>query len=112
MPAGRTSLDASDLIASGISDVLAPLYDEFDLIIIDAPSVLGCPESQQMSSLADSVVLVVKARSTTDKELFGAVATLLHAQANIIGLVMNQVKRSDRAAYGYYPSRYADYARR
>jgi len=112
MPAGRTSLDASDLIAAGISDVLAPLHAEFEMIIIDAPSILGCPESQQMAGLADSVVVVVKARSTTDKELAVAVSTLHHAHANIIGLVMNQMKRSDRTAYGYYPPRYADYARR
>src|SRR5439155_17733205 len=112
VPAGQVSPDAADLIAGGISDLLGKLYHEFENIIIDAPSILACPESQQMAGLADSVVVVVKARSTTDKELAGTLSMLWHARANIIGLVMNQMKRSDCSACGFYPSRYADYARR
>jgi capsular exopolysaccharide synthesis family protein len=112
MPAGQASRHASDLIGGGISDLLEKVYSDFEMIIIDAPSMLGCPESQQMAALADSVVVVVKARSTTSKELTRTLSALQRARANILGLVINKVTRSDRAAYGFYPSSYADYARR
>jgi capsular exopolysaccharide synthesis family protein len=112
LPAGPVCPGSSDLIGSRISGLLEEAYREFEMVIVDSPALVACPESQQIAAFADGTVVVVKARSTTSKELARTLSALSRARANIMGLALNQVKSSDGITYGYYPSSYVDYARR
>jgi len=64
----------------------------FDVVLIDAPPVLDAPGARSLTSLADSVILVVKAGHLSVKRLREARTYLDGAKANIIGAVLNQVK--------------------
>ena len=112
LPAGPVCSGMSDLVGTRIAGILEEACGEFEIVIIDAPSLLACPESQQIAAFADGTVVVVKARSTTSNELARTLAGLSRARANIMGIVLNHMKRSDGKAYGYYPSSYVEYARR
>lgn len=110
--AGRPSRRAADQLGTMISTLLDEMGEVFDLVIIDAPPLLGFAESLQMASAADGVVVVTRAGETNRKAVSAALSTLGHLRANVVGLVLNQVKRhhSDHYYhYGYYGKYYKRY---
>ena len=61
---------------------------------------------------ADGVIVVTRAGETSRKAVAAALSTLTHLRANVIGLVLNQVKKhhSDHYYYyGYYGKYYKKY---
>ena len=65
-----------------------------------------------MASASDGVILVTRAGDTSRKAVAAAMATLNHLRANVVGLVLNQVKRSHSDHYyyyGYYGKHYKRY---
>jgi succinoglycan biosynthesis transport protein ExoP len=92
LPAGRMSRTAADLISTRASAVLTKLYQNFDLIIVDAPPVLAAAEAQELAAVADAVLLLTKAAETAAKQVSDAISVLSRARANVVGLVLNQVK--------------------
>jgi len=103
MPAGRMSRTAADLISTRASAVMAKLCLGFDLVLVDAPPVLAASEAQELAGVADGVLLLTKAAETGAKQVSDAMSALSRARANVIGLVLNQVKSNDvadaRASY-------------
>jgi polysaccharide biosynthesis transport protein len=102
MPAGPLPQRATDLISIGFSKLLDKVRREFDLIIIDAPHVLGASETQELAGLADGVLFLTKASATNGKLVSDALSTVLRTGANLIGVVMNQVKPSAAAGYPHH----------
>lgn len=101
IPAGPATHRAADLISVGFSTMLAKLSREFDLVLIDCPPVLGAAEAQEIAGTADGVLMVIKASGTSGKAVSAALSSLLRSRAHVIGMVMNQVRKSD-SNYGYY----------
>ena len=96
LPSGPTSRRAPDLIGRAVRQILDESEKFYDLVVIDAPPMLGCAESLYLSTLADSVVVVALAGGTTRTAVSEAVNTLKRVNANVIGVVINKV--SARAA--------------
>ena len=112
--AGPPSRRAADVLGSVIATMLEEMSPEFDLIVLDAPPLLGFAETLQMASASDGVILVTRAGDTSRKAVAAAMATLNHLRANVVGLVLNQVKRSHSDHYyyyGYYGKHYKRYAK-
>jgi capsular exopolysaccharide synthesis family protein len=103
MPAGRMSRTAADLISTRASAVMAKLRLDFELVIVDAPPVLAASEAQELAGVADGVLLLTKAAETGAKQVSDAMSALSRARANVVGLVLNQVKSNGvadaRASY-------------
>ena len=63
----------------------------------------GRPEAQELAGAADGVLLLTKAGETEAKQVSDAMAALTRARANVVGLVLNQVRSKDaedcRGAY-------------
>jgi len=53
LPAGPPSRRASDLVGRGLSELLEEASVEYDLVILDAPPLLGFAEPLQMASAVD-----------------------------------------------------------
>jgi capsular exopolysaccharide synthesis family protein len=113
--AGRPSRRSVDLIGRLLSGAMMEEFQqEYDLIILDSPPLLGFPESLQMASAADAVVVVTQAGKTNRKAVAATLTTLRLIRAKVVGLVLNQVKRfhSDQYYYyGYYGKYYSKYQR-
>ena len=102
MPVGQMSRTAANLISTRASAVMARLlgygnFDgstqlDFDLVIVDAPPVLAASEAQELAAVADGVLLLTKAGETDAKQVSDAMSALSRARANVVGLVLNQVK--------------------
>ena len=102
LPAGPPTRRAPDLIGPGLPQLLDEAREEFDLIILDAPPLLGFPEPLQMAASADGVLIVTKAGQTDRKAVSVVLNTLNELRANVIGVVLNQVRKDLSSSYYYY----------
>ncbi|MGB7759812.1 MAG: polysaccharide biosynthesis tyrosine autokinase [Bryobacteraceae bacterium] len=108
LPAGPPSRRAADIVGAGVAGLLDEMSREYDMVILDAPPLLGFAESLQLSVVVDGVLIVARAGETTRKALGSATLTLARFRTNVIGIVLNEVKRdtADGYYYNYYGSRY------
>lgn len=102
LPTGVSSRRAADLIGAHLPRILEEALPEYDLIVIDAPPILGFPEPLQMAAAVDGVVLVALAGQTNRNAVGSALATLQRVRANILGLVLNEVTKDMSDSYPYY----------
>ncbi len=102
LPAGSVSRRAADLLGRGLPQILDEARREYDLVILDAPPLLGFPEPLQMATAADGVIIVARAGETSRKGVASVVNTLTRLRANVIGLVLNEVHREISDTYYYY----------
>ncbi len=101
LTAGRKPTNPVKFLSSPrFKELLSGFSKEFDYIVIDSPPLLLVPDSQIVSACVDGVVLVVRNGKTTAKALKEAKALLDHANANLIGSVLNVVNEKD-SIYGY-----------
>ncbi len=109
VPAGTLSRRASDLVGSMMVDILDEAAKEYDLILVDAPPLLGFAEAMQVAIAVDGVVVLARAGQTSRKAVARALATLNRLRANVIGLVLNEVDKNNTHGYYYYYSDYRKY---
>jgi len=75
---------------------------EYDLVILDAPPLLGFPEPLQMAASVDGVIIVARAGQTSRRGVANVISTLKRLRANVVGLVLNEVHREVSSGYYYY----------
>jgi capsular exopolysaccharide synthesis family protein len=102
LPAGPPSRRASDLVRSEISELLERMAQDYDLVIVDAPPLLGFAEALQMSTCVDGVLVVARAGETNRKAISSVVTALNRLRVNVLGLVINEVRRDSSSSYYYY----------
>jgi len=102
LPAGPPSRRAADLVGAELTALLETAAAEYDLVVLDSPPLLGFPEPLQMAASVDGVLVVALAGQTNRKALGSAVATLKRLRANIVGVVLNEVRADSSDNYYYY----------
>jgi len=81
--------------------LLKHLAETYDCIVIDAPPVMAVTDAQILGALCDFTVLVLKADRSTRKIAQRAAEALESVGAHLLGVVVNEVRKSGRR-YGYY----------
>jgi capsular exopolysaccharide synthesis family protein len=110
LPAGPSTRRASDLIGTGLAELIDEATREYDLVVLDAPPLLGFAEPLQMASIVDGVIIVARAGDTSRTALASVVQTLARLRANLLGVVLNEVHKEVSSKYYYsYYSRYGKY---
>ncbi|MEQ1946413.1 MAG: polysaccharide biosynthesis tyrosine autokinase [Bryobacteraceae bacterium] len=102
LPAGPPSRKASDLVGRGLTELLEDASSEYDLIILDAPPLLGFAEPLQMATAVDGVIIVARAGQTSRKAVASVLATLNRLRAQVVGVVLNEVHKELSDSYYYY----------
>jgi capsular exopolysaccharide synthesis family protein len=102
LPAGPPSRRAADLIGRGLMELLDEAGPEYDLVILDAPPLLGFAEPLQMATAVDGVVVVTRAGETNRKAVAAVLGTLSRLRANVMGIILNQVHQEMSDSYYYY----------
>jgi protein-tyrosine kinase len=102
LPAGRPT---SDPIGALTSDRMRRLVDEarevFDWVIIDTPPIGLLTDATLLSAMADGVVMVVKAESTSVDMVNRAVEAI--GRDRLLGVVLNRAtQHPHRSNYDYY----------
>lgn len=106
---GALPTNASNLL-SGVRMrvLLQELAKNFDLVILDTPPVLATADAGILASLADGVLLVVRAGQTDRVAAKRAHQQLVNVKARVVGTVLND-PGGEVSQYGdyYYPYDYA-----
>jgi len=109
LPAGKRPPKPPDLLDSDrMRELIAQWRQEFAQVILDTPPVLGLSDAVILSTMADTVVLVVRARQSRRQDLTHTREILANVDANLGGAVINDF---DVHRMGYYgePSLYNHY---
>jgi len=98
---------AEKLGTSAMRDLVAGLRKEYDIVIFDTPPALPVTDAAVISTVVDSVIIVVRAGVTRQAHLDGVVELLENLNAKIAGVVINMVPKNTRGEeYGYAYNRY------
>jgi Mrp family chromosome partitioning ATPase len=95
-----------------LDKLLGEAEKDYDLIIVDAPPLLGFAEPLQMAAVVDGIVVITMAGQTNRKALESVITSLKRIKTNVVGVVLNEVREdmSDRYYnYGYYGKYYSKY---
>jgi capsular exopolysaccharide synthesis family protein len=105
MTSGPLPGNRSELLGSAqVAALIAKLREDFDIVMLDTPPVLGATDASVLVELADASVVVVQAGKTKSRELMSAVADLDLSSRPVVGLILNRAKARDQAlrAIPYY----------
>lgn len=100
----RTAVDpdAGDLLARRFADLLRRARERFDVIVVDAPPVLGGDDARTLATLCDGTLLVA-GTDTLATSLAEASAALDALGVRVLGAVANRVRdRGGMGTYGAY----------
>jgi capsular exopolysaccharide synthesis family protein len=104
LPAGKRPPMPPDLLDSDrMRELIAQWRQEFSQILIDAPPVLGLSDAVILATVADTVLLVVRAKQSRRQDLRHAMEVLGNVDAHLVGAVINDF---DVKQLGYHPSLY------
>jgi capsular exopolysaccharide synthesis family protein len=102
LPAGPSAPRAANQIGTVLPQLLEEASLEFDLVILDAPPLLGFPEPLEMAAAVDGVIVVTRAGQTNRAAVASVLATLADLRASAVGLVLNEVRKELSHSYYYY----------
>ncbi|MBK7405903.1 MAG: hypothetical protein IPJ41_15105 [Phycisphaerales bacterium] len=95
MPCGRTDrVEPEEISAARSGDLLGPLQQVFQAIVIDTGPILGSLEAQSVAAVADEVMLVIT-RGREVRQVKLAIDRLHRLGAKKIGVVFNRATRQD-----------------
>ena len=101
LTAGVIPPNPSELLASEKMKALVEEAGEsYDYVLIDTPPVLPVTDALIVSRVVDGMILVIASGEVKVEMARDVKAQLVHAGANILGVVLNKV-RSEHHGYGY-----------
>jgi len=103
VPSGPLPPNPAELLGGPkMLSLLTLASEKFDVVVIDAPPVMGLADAPLLASVANGTLLVISAKETRRGMIRGALKRLAFARARIIGVVMNKFDfRTAGYGYGY-----------
>jgi succinoglycan biosynthesis transport protein ExoP len=80
----------------------------YDLVIVDAPPMLGLSEPLEIACSVDGVLVVANAHVTTDRQVIDVIYSLRRVRASVLGIVLNRFRPMMSPSYGGYAG-YSNY---
>ncbi|PKR85551.1 CpsD/CapB family tyrosine-protein kinase [Heyndrickxia camelliae] len=103
LTSGKIPPNPSELIESKAMEmILYQLQDWFDCVVIDSPPILAVTDAQILANKCDGVILVVSSGKTKKDAALKSKNILLHANARLIGVVMNGIEQKKGEDYYQY----------
>lgn len=105
LPGGGPAANPPALLAqAAITDVLHSLAEDFDYVLIDAPSPLEVSDVMPLLNIVDGIVIVARLAHTREPSAQRLAQLLAHTpHAPVLGLVANCVSRAEAGRYGFSP---------
>jgi capsular exopolysaccharide synthesis family protein len=108
LSSGKGATSPMQLLAS---DRIKEIFDEckaqFDLVICDAPPIVAVHDAEILAPHSDGVLLIVMAGKTFREVVIRAIELLKEVEANILGVVLNDIQGT--LPYYYQPKYYRKY---
>jgi succinoglycan biosynthesis transport protein ExoP len=107
LPGGPIPPFPAELLGSPrLQSLITTWRTQFDIIIIDSPPVLPVTDAEILEDHADATLLIARAGTTARIALQSAYSLIMphaaHAGRANVGIVLNAVRPSSAAQYGYY----------
>ena len=101
--AGPIPPDPTKLLSSQkMKQLITDFHSSFDLVIYDAPPLVGLADASLLASHTDGIVLVARMHKTDRSMLAQALDSLKMTRSNILGMVLNWHKSNGLGYYNYY----------
>jgi receptor protein-tyrosine kinase len=102
LPVGPLPPNPAELLSSRrFADFLAGVRQQFDYVLIDAPPIGLVSDPAVLATQGDGVLLVLDAQKTRKAALRESMRSLEAVGANVLGTVMNNIKKGKGGYYGY-----------
>lgn len=102
LPSGPLPPNPSELLGSRrLEEVIAALREQAEFILFDAPPIIAVTDAAVLATKMDGTLLIINAGKTKRELARRAKALLEKVNANILGVVLNNVKLEGRL-YQYY----------
>ena len=107
IPAGKLPPNPSELLAGeGMRRSLAALTEGYDVIIIDTPPLLAASDAAIIATLADGVIMVIRAGRTDIAAALQSTQQLNAVGARVVGAVLNDPDAQVPKYGAYYTYEY------
>ena len=107
VPSGIHPPNPSELLAGHrMAAFVAEARGKFDFVLFDTPPVIILTDAVILSSVTDSVIVVVESGKTPKKTLPHIHKLLANAKARVIGIVLNKLSVHSSSYYHRYYSHY------
>jgi capsular exopolysaccharide synthesis family protein len=108
---GSRPANPAELLSSHrMEELLRHACTQYDVVVVDSPTLLHMADSRLLASYVEAVVLVVKSGDTPKKLVKEAFANLRSVSARVVGVVLNCVDLRHQEYSSSY-SNYSDAAR-
>lgn len=100
---GAPAPNPGQLITSHkLREIVEEARDRYEYVIVDSAPALVVSDALWLADLADGVLVVARSGRTRRKQINAVLATLKSTHKDVIGIVLNAVKRNERGPY-YVP---------
>lgn len=101
LPSGPKPPSAGELLSGDrLRILMGELTRKFQLVVVDAPPILGLADAPLLSREVEGSIFVVEARGVPLRGVRNALERLRAVNARLLGAVLTKLPQSD-AAYGY-----------
>ena len=101
LPRGKTLPHPAEHFLGKVTDqLLQEVYAEFDYIIFDSPPVMAADDVLSLAPKIDGTIFVVRFSTSSARRSRTAINLLVQRQANLLGIVCNDVRLAE-SEYGY-----------
>ena len=102
IPGGPIPPNPAELLGSPkMSALLDHIKEIADIILVDSPPVLMVADGPILAAQVDGAIMVVEGFTTRSPSLQAALDSLRNTQVNIVGVIINKLKRARFGNYGY-----------
>ncbi|MEM9215065.1 MAG: polysaccharide biosynthesis tyrosine autokinase [Cyanobacteria bacterium P01_F01_bin.150] len=102
LTSGQSSIGNSRLLASeAMQALMKMLHTKFDLVIYDAPHLMGLTDANFLTSQTDGMYLVIGIEKTKYSVQMQVMSQLSTYNTRVLGLVANHLKAGTKTSYGY-----------
>ena len=109
LPAGTLSHNAAELLESEkFESLFSELKSLYDIILVDAPPVLGLADALIISTKVDAIIMAISSEKSTTDSVKQSVSRLRSIGAHLIGTVMTKYNYDQDKYYSYYRQYYND----
>ncbi|MDA5094654.1 polysaccharide biosynthesis tyrosine autokinase [Aliiroseovarius sp. KMU-50] len=100
-PVGKRLTGGVELSGSGaVSGLIDDLRKQYDMVIIDAPPLLGVSDARRLAYYADAALLAIRWGTTRRDVASSALQTLMQSKAQVVGAVLTKVDAKRQSLYG------------
>ncbi len=108
IPAGPVPINPAELIAgAGFATLLEQIKADYDIVVVDAPPVLGLADAPTLASQVEATLFVVQANHARGRQARVALSRLKVARAKIVGALLTKFDAKANGRPGDYNYSYS-----